>query len=110
MSDRVGEAGNVITRSAGGALPAARERLPRTHEPANVVVTEATLEPVACDAGPGRPAHASLIALSPAMPAEVHPHTGDHSPLSYLSKPPINYFSRALRKARPRATRRRQAR
>ncbi len=49
------------------------------------------------EADPGAPAHGSVFALSPGMPAEVHLRTGDRSPLSYLFKPLTDYFSRALR-------------
>ena len=97
MADRVDEAGNAITSWAAGAMAAAREWLPGTHEPADGVEAEATPAPATREADPGRPAHGSLFALSPGMPAEVHLRTGDRSPLSYLFKPLTDYFSRALR-------------
>ena len=97
MPDRVDEAGNAITSWAAGALAAAREWLPGTHEPADGAEAEATPAPAAREADSGRSAHGSLFALSPGMPAEVHLRTGERSPLSYLFKPLTDYFSRALR-------------
>ena len=55
------------------------------------------------DAAPARPAtaaapvHGREFALAPGMPAEVHIRTGERSPLSYLTKPLTDYFSRSLR-------------
>ena len=43
------------------------------------------------------PAHARNLALAPGMPVEVHMRTGERSPLSYLAKPLMDYFSRSLR-------------
>ena len=40
---------------------------------------------------------ASVPALTPGMPAEVHLRTGERSPLSYAVKPLADYFSRSLR-------------
>ena len=41
--------------------------------------------------------HARDLALSPGMPVEVYIRTGERSPLSYLAKPLMDYFSRSLR-------------
>ena len=41
--------------------------------------------------------HAQDLALTPGMPVEVHIRTGERSPLSYLAKPLMEYFSRSLR-------------
>ncbi len=43
------------------------------------------------------PGHARDLALVPGMPVEVHLRTGERSPLSYLTKPITDYFSRSLR-------------
>ena len=40
---------------------------------------------------------AQHLALTPGMPVEVHIRTGERSPLSYLAKPLMDYFSRSLR-------------
>ena len=50
--------------------------------------------PLNAEPGPG---HARDLALAPGMPVEVHIRTGERSPLSYMAKPLIDYFSRSMR-------------
>lgn len=93
--DQVEETGGMIAGWASGAWTAALRWLPTRRDPTDL--TETPPAPAVRTIDPDRPVHASLFALSPGMPAEVHLRTGERSPLSYLFKPLTDYFSRALR-------------
>ena len=86
-------------RTVEGWLPAETREWLRDNLPVGAGWRGAGTEVAAADAGGGgtMPAHASDLALAPGMPVEVLLRTGERSPLSYLTKPLTDYFTRSLR-------------
>ena len=101
--------------SAGGSVTHRKRTVPSGEPVTHRKLTVSSGEPgpaagdrpstcaAAPDAAPARAATAAApvrgreFALAPGMPAEVHIRTGERSPLSYLTKPLTDYFSRSLR-------------
>ena len=93
-AERLDSAGESVTH---------RKRTASSGEPEPAAGDRQSTCAAALDAAPARPTtaaaavHGREFALAPGMPAEVHIRTGERSPLSYLTKPLTDYFSRSLR-------------